>query len=56
MVNMVNVEEKKVPTHRCFHNLVSSTRLMESTSGERGVKELQAEGTPEEILERFEGM
>ncbi|XP_053389209.1 uncharacterized protein LOC123543364 isoform X2 [Mercenaria mercenaria] len=40
-----------VRKHRCVHSHTGSARLMESTSGEQGVKELMKEGTPIEYLE-----
>ena len=42
---------QKVREHRCVKTHSGSARLMESVSGEKGVKELAAEGTPVEYLE-----
>ncbi|XP_060553342.1 uncharacterized protein LOC132714462 isoform X2 [Ruditapes philippinarum] len=42
---------KKVREHRCVRNHTGSARLMESTSGEKGVLELANEGTPVEYIE-----
>lgn len=40
-----------VRKHRCVHNHTGSARLMESSSGVQGIKELRDSGTPVDILE-----
>ena len=41
----------KVRTHQCVKTHTGNARLMESVSGEKGVKELSENGTPVEYLE-----
>ncbi|XP_045211082.2 uncharacterized protein LOC123562513 isoform X1 [Mercenaria mercenaria] len=46
-----NKPGQPVRPHKCVRNHTGSARLMESVSGERGVAELAAEGTPVEYIE-----